>query len=134
MGFITGKKEDFQGKGVTLPLVLENGGWPIQTGSTLIKESIRMILAWVIGTRPFLNEFGSRLDYLLEEPNDDVLREVAYELIAEAILTWEKRIELIDVEIDRPNAYSINFRLRYVIIKVQKEDTFIYPFYTKLTT
>lgn len=134
MAFVQKQVDDFLGKGVTLPINLVNGAWPLDTGVTLIRASIQMILRWVYGTRFFLVEFGSKLEQLLEEPNDEVLRSIAYELIVDALTTWEKRIEVIDVEIERPDFYKMDLKLTYRIVASKKTDTFVFPFYSKITT
>jgi len=135
MGFVASQVQDFLGRGITLPLRLENGKVPIDSGVQLIRSSIKMIIAWPFGTRFFLNEFGSKVEELVEEPNDDVLRNVAYEFIAESLARWEKRIELIDVSIDRPNDMgSLNLSIIYRIISSQKTDILTFPFYPEITT
>jgi len=134
MAFVQKQVDDFLGKGVTLPMNLVNGAWPLETGVTLIRESIKMILRWVYGTRFFLVEFGSKLEQLLEEPNDEVLRSIAYELIVDALSTWEKRVEVIEVAIERPDFHKLNLKLTYMIVASKKTDTFVFPFYSKITT
>lgn len=134
MGFLISEIDNFLGKGVTLPITVVNGRWPIETGTALVRPSIEMILRWVVGTRFFLNEFGSKIEQLLEEPNDEVLRQVAYAIILDAIDTWEKRVELIEVDIERPDFYNLNVRVTYRIIANKKIDAFVFPFYSQITT
>jgi phage baseplate assembly protein W len=134
MAFVQSEVEDFLGRGITLPLRLENGSIPLDSGPTLIKASIRMILAWAFGTRFFLAEFGSRVENLIEEPNDDVLLNIAHALVAEAIEKWEPRVEFIDVELERPDFNKLSLRIIYRVISSQQTDTFVYPFYPEITT
>ena len=132
MGFQVKEIDNFLGRGVTLPIEMSNGRWQIQTGISLIRPSIQMVLRWLVGTRFFLAEFGSKVEELLEEPNDDVLKQVAYAVIAEAIQNWEKRVELVDIEIIRPNFYSLDLKMTYRIIASKKIDSFVFPFYSQI--
>ena len=134
MAFVRQQVNDFLGQGLTLPLRIENGRWPIDSGVKMIRESIKMILRWQIGTRPFLNEFGSNLERLLEEPNDDVLKQTIYAFTADALSKWEKRVEVLDCQIDRPEFNSVNCNITYKIITSQKTDTFVFPFYSQITS
>ncbi len=86
-----------------------------------------------MNTRFFLPEFGSRLNELLEEQNTDVLDAIVKDFIINSLDRWEKRINLLEAEILRPSDTQINIRLQYEIINTQLQDTFIFPFYEKIT-
>lgn len=124
--------QNFIGNGITLPLELVSGRPPLKTGFDLIKSSIKMILDWSFGSRPFLSEFGSRLNELLEEPNDDILQNVAQVFVKDAISTWEKRIELISADISRNNDTTLSITLVYRVVNSNVVDSYIYPFYSKI--
>lgn len=120
---------DFIGGGITLPLKIVNGKVPIETGSPLIKASIRMILSWPRFSRFFLNEFGIELEQFLEEPNDHVLATSLDAFIREYLTIWETRIQLLESVVIRQKDFSIQIELKYKILKSQSIDTFIFPFY-----
>lgn len=129
--------EVYIGKGITLPLKLVGGKPPLETGFDLIRSSIRMILAWSFGTRFFLNEFGSRLEELLEEPNDVILEEMVEHITSDAINKWEKRVELLGVIAEgskKDLGYKMSLTITYRIKAVDRTDTFVYPFYYQITT
>lgn len=134
MAFVKKEVENFLGKGFTLPLRLENGSVPLDSGIQLIRSSIQMVLSWVVGTRFFLCEFGSRIDDLLEEPNDNVLKHIAYTFIVEALEKWEKRITITKVDIERPSFGKLSLRITYQIITSQKTDTYTFPFYSVINS
>jgi phage baseplate assembly protein W len=125
--------QDFIGKGITFPIQLVNGKPPIETGFQLIRASIRNILGWPYGQRFFLTEFGSRLQELIEEPNDYVLKNLINTFVVDAITDWEKRIQLIDAQIENQDGVKINIRLVYRIVNSQQVDNFIFPFYRQIT-
>lgn len=123
---------NYIGQGITLPLRLENGSVPLDTGFVLIRASIITIITWDYGTRFFLAEFGSKLNQLLEDPNDKVTMSTVNVFIADAINQWEPRVEYISSAIYRTKDYNLYVKLTYRIIATQQEDTFIFPFYKKI--
>lgn len=132
MAFIKEELIQFIGRGLTLPLDLINGKPPLRSGFELIRASIINIITWPESTRFFLAEFGSKLENLIEEPNDATLRSLVETYITEAIETWEKRIELISADSESVNDTQINITIHYRVIATQRTDTFIFPFYTKI--
>lgn len=135
MPFIKKQLEDYIGRGITLPIKLVNGSVPLDTGVELIKASIRTILSWPYGTRFFLPEFGSRLDELIEEPNDDVLFSLIETFVQDAIEKWEPRIELkLPVNVSRDDYGKVQVQLEFNIISSQKIDSMVFPFYDLINT
>jgi hypothetical protein len=121
------------GQGIIFPFVINTDGRIVSSEPVdLIKASIRTILAWPLRQRFFLPEFGSRLDELLEEPNDAVLYSLARQFIIECITKWEKRINLLDCTLVIKNNGLIDINMTYIIKAINKTDTFIIPFYTKI--
>lgn len=132
MGFNPVPVQDFIGKGLTFPIQLVNGRPPIDSGFTLVRASIRTILAYQIGTRFFLAEFGSRMQDLLEEPNDEILENLINTFIIGAVTTWEKRVAQISSSIDHVDDRTIFVSITYQIQNTNTPDNFIWPFYKSL--
>lgn len=126
--------QDFIGSGIVFPIELSNGRAVIKTGFDLIRASIKNIVHWPEGQRFFLAEYGSRIERLLEEPNDAVLKQIIYSFIVDPINQWEPRIVLVDATIVDVDFSKVNISLRYRIINSQSEDSFIFPFYRQITT
>lgn len=123
--------EDFIGKGITLPIELDNGRAVIKSGFDLIRSSLVLILSWPKFSRFYLEQFGNELGIAIEEPNDPILQRTLQQFITDAINQWENRIELVSVNtITTPTSISIG--LKYRLINTQQEDSFIFPFYTKI--
>lgn len=131
MPFITTQLENFIGRGITLPLKVQNGRVPIESGFPLVRASIINILSWKFGKRFFLNEYGSQLHQLLEEPNDVVLEEIINVFVVDAIKKWEPRVEKINSTLERTDT-KINLQITYRMLNTKTEDTFIFPFYSKI--
>jgi phage baseplate assembly protein W len=123
MAFKVTELEYFIGKGITLPL-------------KLIRSSIRMILSWTYGTRFFLNEFGSRIEEMLDEPTDRITQSILEDLTRDALERWEKRIELIstEAELDPKQEGKINLEIVYRVKAIDRTDSFVYPFYYQITS
>ncbi len=101
------------GRGISFPFVLVDGAIVIDDYPTLIPSSIKTILSWVFGQRPFNPKFGSKLEELLGEPNDLILAALARFFIVDAISTWERRISLLDAQLTMPTAYKLDVQLTY---------------------
>src|SRR5882757_5544847 len=115
MGFNPQPVRDFIGNGLVFPIQLDNGRGVISSGFDLIRGSIKNILAFKYGTRFFLAEFGSRINDLLEEPNDEILQNLVKRFIIDAITQWEKRVSTVDSSIIMIDDTSIQVSISYQI-------------------
>lgn len=126
-------EKKFTGSGLIFPIEIGAEGRPdIISGTPLINASINHILSWPVRNKYFNEEFGSRLEELLEEPNDVVLRTLIRRFVIEALEQWEKRIELISVEIIPSGEARLDIHIIYQIRNTKIEETFIYPFYREI--
>lgn len=125
--------DKFIGKGITFPIQLDNRGAAVVDGGVeLLRKSLLIIITWPYGTRFFLNQFGSRIEELLDEPNDLVLHSMINHFIIEAITRWEKRVKLIETRVISKGGDKLEVSLRYTIISTQLEDSFVFPFYKQI--
>jgi hypothetical protein len=116
--------------------------YPIQASSTgkvlmvdeaeAIKQSIACILGTPIGTRYFLENYGSNVEMLTFEQNDPVLKSLLSYFVAEALQKWEKRIRLITVQFEEVGESQMNVHIIYRIKKKNVIDSFVYPFYKEI--
>lgn len=126
---------NYIGRGIIFPIELSaNGGHVIRTGTVLINSSLKIILSWPFLSRIFLSEFGSRLEDLLEEPNDDLLRSLVKHFIFDAITKWEKRVNVLEVDTKRTSPERLIIGVRYRVKNTGLEETFTFPFYKEITT
>lgn len=104
------------GKGITFPFILDpRGSIPLDDYETLIEKSINTIIGWATSSRPFLPPFGSRIWETIGEPNDDITLSLVKLFVIEAINTWEDRISLLEVTINKPEMHLLELTLAYVI-------------------
>lgn len=126
-------RKKFIGAGLVFPIVLQESGRPaIHNDITLINASIHHILSWPIRNKFFNENFGSRLEELLEEPNDGVLQTLIRQFTIDALEKWENRIEVIDIITERTASTKINIQIKYRVRNTRVEETFIYPFYREI--
>lgn len=89
-------------KGISSPFVRgAQGYFKVDVGADLIKSNIAQILGTIPGERVMLPEFGCKLRNLLFEPMDTATYYLAKTYIVDAIILWEKRISLNDVELEK---------------------------------
>lgn len=126
---------NYIGNGITFPIQLDVNGAPvISTGFTLVNSSIKLILGWSLRSRIFLSPFGSILESLLEEPNDDLLKGMAEYFIYQSLATWEKRIEIIAVNVRRNQPEKLDIEIQYRLRATGLEEILVYPYYTSINT
>lgn len=127
------KLQDFIGKGITFPLELDSkGSAVVKSGWPVLKSSVAIILAWSIGTRYFLPEFGSLIHNLIDEPNDDTTKNLLVTFLDDTISRWEKRVEVVDIEMSEPSIGKRQLTLTLRIVNTQKTDNFVWPFYNEI--
>ena len=118
------------GKGLIFPITLDdNGRATIHSGEELIRSSIKNIIAFIIGDRFFLREFGANTANLLDELNTELLADVLQVQLSKAINTYEKRVEKLAISVAGDGGSKLNIRISYTIRQTQKFDSFIAPFY-----
>jgi uncharacterized protein len=102
-------------KGVTFPLRLDSEGKiQLSVGKDVIKSSIINLLSWPAFTRYFQLAYGSRVEELLEEPNDYILISLIKTFIIEAISKWEPRIIYLKSDISRDST-TVKVNVTYQI-------------------
>lgn len=123
---------DFIGKGLAFPIELVNGSASLSSGVNIIKSSIATILAYSLGQRFFLGEFGTRINDLIEEPNMDLLQNVLENFITKSLTTWEKRITITSIETIEVGLAGLEITIYFSINNTQIEDNFVWPFYKEI--
>lgn len=125
----------FIGSGLVFPIILDTikKSPIVHNDIELIRSSIANILNWPKRMRFYNEEFGCRIEELLEEPDDNVTRVLIKNFISEALNKWERRIRVKEIKVNKTfydgrTDVSINYEIRNTKI----EETIIYPFYTEL--
>jgi phage baseplate assembly protein W len=129
---------DILGKGWTFPFRFTSRGGVAQfTSGTVdqsiekVRMSISQILGTKVGSRVIDRPFGADLRGLIFTPIDDLSAARVRFSIMDAIQTYEKRVEILNIEVSITKASlgvleaSIDFR----IIATQVTGNLVYPFY-----
>jgi phage baseplate assembly protein W len=120
------------GSGLKFPIRTNvRGGLAVSQYEEKVRESIRTILATAKGERLMRPEFGCGIhDYTfatLDSTNLTLIRSA----VREALVQWEPRIELIEVEVDTRNAREgqLLLNVAYKIRMTNVQANLVYPFY-----
>jgi uncharacterized protein len=70
----------------------------ISRGTTKVREDVRVLLATRTGERPLQRDFGTRLRSFVQEPDNDVLRDIIRDEVALSFLRWEPRVLVTNAE------------------------------------
>jgi len=104
--------------GISFPFRKAGDGFPpASRGDSHIWESIQQILLTRRGERVMNPEFGSNLqDIVFENNDDDMAVDLGVFEIKESLARWEPRIVIIDVEgKSDPNTGYVNFVIEYEV-------------------
>ena len=120
------------GTGWAFPLGANGrGGIAMSRGETDIEQAIRIILGTSKGERRMRPTFGCQIHELVFASNDDSTWGLARYYVEEALLMWEPRIDIVNIEVgpnpDQPNRMDIN--LSYRVRATKDARTLVYPFY-----
>lgn len=99
-----------------------------------VKQSIWHILSTKEGSRIGRRTFGSRLFELVQEVNDPATFDVlADHYVRQALATWEKRIEVGPISVDRSKRKDgkVEIKIAFKIIKTQQPGVLVYPYYVE---
>jgi phage baseplate assembly protein W len=91
---------------------------------------LKIILSWPLGTKQFNHLFGSRVNELLESPNDAVLMALVRKFVIDSVTTWEKRIDLLSVNIAKQDNDKLVVDLIYKVKALNVQDSYSYTYYT----
>lgn len=110
---------DYLGRGHAFPFVPdEDGRLGLVGGEERIRQSIWIILATAPGERLMRPEFGCGIHDLVFEPNSAALRGMVQARVRDALVRWEPRIDVLDVQVttddaERNHLYiGVDYRIR----------------------
>jgi uncharacterized protein len=123
---------DFLGIGWSYPVATDpvRGDIALSRYDRDVKEAIRIILETAPGERAMRPRFGCGIhDLVFEEINATTLFAVEAS-VRDALITYEARIELIEVAVDPRDALNgvLLIAIRYRLRRTNQEDNLVYPF------
>jgi uncharacterized protein len=127
------EKESFLGKGWTFPPTFNNvlGSVQMVADEKDIFQSLNILLSTQLKERVMRSDFGCDLSPLLYENITVTLLTKIKGIIENAILLYEPRIDLIEVDFfnDDTNNGVINIDIIYKIRATNSRKNYVYPYY-----
>ena len=124
--------DDFLGRGWRFPLAVDgSGGMSMIGGEKDIEESIKIVLSTPKGERMMRPEFGSSIHEFVFAPNDATTAGLLAYHVREALLRWEPRIEIIEIDVqpDPVERSHVRINIAYLVKATNDKRNLVYPFY-----
>jgi uncharacterized protein len=131
INFINSPKA-FLGRGWSFPPTFVKGGNVVEMleAEADIKSSLEIILSTIVGERVMQPEFGGNLDKLIFEPLDTTFSTYVTEQIRVAILYFEPRITLDEVEyLETGLEGRVDITIHFTINGTNTRSNIVYPYY-----
>jgi phage baseplate assembly protein W len=125
-------ERDFLGVGWKFPLQVTPQGTIAQArNEQRVEESLYLILGTAQGERVMLPDFGCGIHDLVFEPNNSITRSLVVNRVREALVRYEPRIDVLEVEADAApeQANLLLLRINYRIRANNALHNLVYPFY-----
>ena len=130
----TAGQREFLGVGWKFPLQVTPGGKIAQARyEQRIEESIYLILTTAKRERVMLPDFGCGIHDLVFAPNNTLTRSAVVQNVRQALVTFERRIDVLDVTAEaadsEPNLLLI--RINYRVRANNALGNLVYPFFIR---
>ena len=129
------KEKSFLGVGWSFPPEFDNktGTNTMVSEERDIEQSLKLILFTSYGERTMRPEFGSNLSESVFDSIDSVTVNTISDNIRQAIIEFEPRITLHNVEIDTADIYNgrLTIKLDYTIRTINVRTNIVFPYYFK---
>lgn len=130
--------QSFLGTGWSFPPEFGPGGAELATVSDVedVHQALAILFATRRGERAMQESFGCNLDEHLFEEIDHALVNRLTNMIHDAILHHEPRIELLDVriDVDASEVGLLRIALDYVVLGTNSRYNMVFPFYLNEAT
>jgi phage baseplate assembly protein W len=126
--------KEFLGIGWKFPVELdEDDRLRFESEEARIQESVLIILGTARGERVMRPDFGSRLHELLFAPLHASTGALAVRYVTEALVSWEPRIDVLDVQalVEDPLSGKLTLNINYRVRATNSEFNLVYPFYLR---
>lgn len=121
----------FLGSGWRFPIAPDAGGaLEISADEQSVRESIGLILGTARGERAMRPDFGCGIHDLVFERNTAATAGQVTQAVRQALLTFEPRIQLVDVQVEDPGSGNVmEISIDYVVRTTNTAFNFVFPFY-----
>lgn len=121
----------FLGTGWSFPPSFVGAGVTMSANEVDIHESLQILFSTAAGERFLRPDYGLDMHELMFEPISTTLRTFLIDRVRMAILIYEPRIKVIDLNIDSPdpNEGSLRILLEYEVRATNSRFNLVFPFY-----
>jgi uncharacterized protein len=121
----------FLGTGWGFPPRFAAGGVVMSRDEEDIEQSLRILFGTVPSERFLEPKFGVDVQALMFEPMSTTLRSLVQDRVRTAILVYEPRIKLLNLQIDSPdpNEGTLRVLLEYEVRSTNSRFNLVFPFY-----
>jgi phage baseplate assembly protein W len=123
---------EFLGRGLGFPVKPGPGrALPVVAGEEKVRQSIWLILATAPGERKMRPDFGCGIHDLVFQANTTALHGIVEDRVRTALVTWEPRIDVLDVAVEAPPEATNTLLIR-ISYRVRANNTvfnLVYPFF-----
>ena len=127
--------DSFLGRGWSFPPTFMGGGVQMLEGEDDIQSSLQVLLSTSIGERVMQPDYGCNTNAMLFESITTGFQTYMQNLVKNAILLYEPRIDLQSVDLLTQNAADglILISIDYVVRTTNTRGNLVYPFYVNET-
>ena len=128
---VSQQQRDFLGRGWAFPIRPVSGGIAYVSDEENVRKSIWLILSTAQGERQMRPTFGCGIHDLVFEANTAALRGLVERKVEEALVTWEPRIDVLDVTAEAPLGQRnyLLIRIEYRVRSNHALFNLVYPFF-----
>ena len=129
--------KDFLGVGWQFPVERdENGQIALARYEESVHQAIWIILGTAKGERVMRSDFGCGIHNLVFAVNNATTAGLIAEEVRQALIRWEPRIELLEVQVNSPPGQpsTLLIRLEYRVRTTNNVFNLVYPFYLERST
>jgi len=123
---------EFLGTGWNFPPILDNKGQiALATDEDSVRQAIWLILSTAPGERVMRPDFGCGIHDLVFAPNSPGTAGQVTAEVRRALIRWEPRIDVLDVETlpDQAQPNRLLIVIKYQVRTTNNEFNLVYPFY-----
>jgi len=101
-----------------------------------IKQSLDILFSTRTGERVMHPDYGAALDHLVFEPINESLKNLIKDIIKKALMYYEARIELIDINIDDSEVTEgrILIELTFTVRQTNSRFNYVFDYYKREAT
>jgi phage baseplate assembly protein W len=116
---------DLYGRGLAFPLhVAPDGRLGVTEGEANVRQSMCLVLRTLPGERVMRQRFGCALDRYLFEPNTVTTLRLVQEEVKQALVHWEPRVHLDDVQVvvNQQDQRAVDVTVVYTLVTTGTQD------------